>query len=468
MKKWVDSATLTGPVAIFELDTSLHLIQGFTNDVEVLRTAVHNYKGVVLSPIPQGGPAGGPGSIAQRIRLGGLNSGMRDISDYLAKFPGRKNLIWFTGSIPVNRREDGTVVSGPIYDPESFAFDFKSSTDLLTVGRVSLYPVDVEGLRTNPAFDAASSNRGPGMPGGGGGGGISSGVPSADRRAARENNGIVNGVAGFDLEQGTKHIDMQDVAYATGGKAYYNTNGISQAIASVVESGSHYYTVTYYPSNKDWNGKYRKLKVSLEGRPDNLEYRRGYYALAEANQIKPTANAAARPRRQITQHSTDDFGKSMHLGSLDPGTIVFEAHLKPETAVTKLDKKAPLPPDNFMDPKYHDKPYHEVEIDFKVPGKQFQMTPTADGKMSGQVEFAVTLLDDQGLLVNSITSSVEMSLKPQTYANMIQNGVAFPVKIAVPVKGNFFIRIGVHDTASNRAGTLEVPVGELKPEAGTP
>ena len=467
MKKWADSAVLTGPVAIFELDTSLHLVQGFTNDPAVLRTAVQNYKGVVLSNIPQGGGVDGPGTIAQRVRLETLNAAMRDISAYLSKFPGRKNLIWFTGTIPVNRREDGTVVSGPIYDPETFSYDFKSSTDLLTVGRVSLYPVDVEGLRTNPGFDAASGNAGPAFPGGGGGG-AGGGVPRADRSAARKNDAITNSAAGFDLEQGTKHIDMQDVAFATGGKAYFNTNGISQVIASVVESGSHYYTLTYYPANKNWDGRYRKLKVNLENSSDTLEYRRGYYALAESNQIKPTANAAPRPRRQITQQSTDSFGKSMHLGALDPGTIVFDVHLRPDPAVKKLEKNAPLPPDNFMEPKYRDKPFHELEVDYKVPGKQFQITPTAAGLMSGQIEFAITVLDDQGLLVNSITSTVDMNLKPQTYAYMLQNGIQFPAKIAIPEKGNFFIRIGVHDTVSNKAGAIEVPFKELKPEAATP
>ena len=67
--------------------------------------------------------------------------------------------------------------------------------------------------------------------------------------------------------------------------------------------------------------------------------------------------------------------------------------------------------------------------------------------------------------MNSLTATVNMTLKPATYEYMLKNGVEFPAKLAVPVKGKYFIRAGVHDVPSGKAGALEVNVGEIKMEA---
>jgi hypothetical protein len=35
-------------------------------------------------------------------------------------------------------------------------------------------------------------------------------------------------------------------------------------------------------------------------------------------------------------------------------------------------------------------------------------------------------------------------------------------EIAVPVKGNYFLRVGVHDLESDRIGALEIPVDQVR------
>jgi hypothetical protein len=44
--------------------------------------------------------------------------------------------------------------------------------------------------------------------------------------------------------------------------------------------------------------------------------------------------------------------------------------------------------------------------------------------------------------------------------------IVYPLEISAPVKGDFFVRVGVRDVASDRLGALEVPiavVAELPP-----
>ena len=46
----------------------------------------------------------------------------------------------------------------------------------------------------------------------------------------------------------TENATMQQMAEQTGGHAFINTNGLSQAVASAIDSGSNFYTLTYSPT----------------------------------------------------------------------------------------------------------------------------------------------------------------------------------------------------------------------------
>ena len=78
--------------------------------------------------------------------------------------------------------------------------------------------------------------------------------------------------------RGSKIMAMEQLAADTGGEAILNANDLSHAIARVVQNGSHYYTVIYTPTNKEMDGKYRRIEVKLNGGKYKLSYRRGYYA----------------------------------------------------------------------------------------------------------------------------------------------------------------------------------------------
>jgi hypothetical protein len=46
---------------------------------------------------------------------------------------------------------------------------------------------------------------------------------------------------------------------------------------------------------------------------------------------------------------------------------------------------------------------------------------------------------------------------------MLLSGLHAEQQIAVPVKGNYFLRVGVHDVPSDHIGALEIPVDEVHP-----
>ena len=443
---WVSAMPPGNQVAIFQLDTDLHLIQGFTADPIVLKTAIKERSKAVMTPIPAGGYT------TAAIQMDILTHAMQNIGAYLQTRPGRKNLVWFTAHIPRYSYDSGTYVGGALHDSQGFLFDYSKATDALVLGEVSVYPIDTRGLETDPAFSAASS-RGPSR-------------SSADR---------------FSTRQFFQHTDLDQVAEATGGKAFYNTNGIKQSINEVIETGSSYYTVSYYPTNKKWDGRFRKLKVESDIPAAQLQYRRGYYAQMETVALPqpgnmpppPTSNQPDASGRVQLTHSTPApdklaFVSAMHLGAVDPGQVVFTARVDVDPTVQKLSKTQPLPKDNYFDAKYKDKPFRTFRVFTQLNPDQFQLATTPNGLHHGEIEIVTLVLDNQGVMINSLITSVEMNFNDANYARAMAGGVELLAQIAVPEKGSYFLRLGVHDKTTGKAGALEFSTGDVKVGAPTP
>ena len=75
------------------------------------------------------------------VRAQDTLTAMREMARYLSGMPGRKNLIWFSGSFPIQ---------AGCYD---FTEDMKSATDLLARAHVTINPVDGRAMDTRaPAY----------------------------------------------------------------------------------------------------------------------------------------------------------------------------------------------------------------------------------------------------------------------------------------------------------------------------
>ena len=461
LKKMQPGAT----IAIFQLDTGMHLIQGFSSDPQALLAAAKSKRDM---PSLQR-PIHGTGDTYFRVKREILRDGLRMIGRYLAGFPGRKNLIWFTGEVPL------TIYGGGIGNPFRDSFNVRDEgqrdeyltgdtltdmVDVLTVSRVAVYPVDTRGLQIDPQYDASR----------GGSGGVHASMRFASRQA-------------FD------HFNLDTVATATGGKAYYNTNGLSETIAEVVNNGSNYYTLSYSTTNKEWKGQFRRIKITVNRPGVTLQHRQGYYAInreaQEQRQLaalqKRKAKAAAAPPPNGEIPDSDDeprepdesgalikhpnnggFAASMALGAVPPTELAFVASVTAEDKVEKLDKKAPLPQGNFLRAPYQGKPFRTYTIVVKADAHRFKLTKTEDGIRHGTVEFVAVLYDPTGETVNSLLSTASFDMREATYRAMLQKGAIVTEKIAVPVKGNYFLRLGVHDVGGDQVGALEIPVDQVQ------
>src|SRR5215469_6574258 len=133
--------------------------------------------------------------------------------------------------------------------------------DSLIDAQIAMYPVGARGLMPSALFDASNSGRDK----------FGRSLARGDRMTAAlsaESSALQN-----------VHAAMREIAERTGGQAFYNTNDIDGSIRKSIDDGSTYYTLAYYPENKNWNGKFRKIHVTVNRPGIKLRYRLGYYAV---------------------------------------------------------------------------------------------------------------------------------------------------------------------------------------------
>src|SRR5205823_2684366 len=82
-------------------------------------------------------------------------------------------------------------------------------------------------------------------------------------------------VANFQRSQDSLYALAKD----TGGKAMFDYNDLSLGIVQAAESMSSYYLIGYYSTHTASDGRFRRVKVSLNGGLSaDVSYRQGYFA----------------------------------------------------------------------------------------------------------------------------------------------------------------------------------------------
>ena len=412
--------------ALYLLTCEFRQLQGFTTDPDKLLQAfdAKSKTGHIPLNFLMGPNCGGADTDLPFVV-------MRFLGHYLEGLPGRKNLIWlsseFPAEVPVYGVQDMTGTSTPAQGFDSAAattmgetWDFKvmkQAIDALNAAQVSVYPVDIAGLKPQAA------------------------------------------TAGIDTI-------ADNVAGATGGKAYYNTNDLKSAMESATENGANYYEMTYSPSYLKDDGSRRNIQVSLEHadrKKYNLEYRRYYYAEdPNAPLLDEEKKAAMAVADQVVAHKQGDsmyaymehgapiahdivFRAQFHAGPAAMATPDQMANLVQQPAyfvVRKRDKPVKLPPPI---------PLRPYTIDYLV------LDQSALAHAGGQMlEFAAGAFDSNGKLLNGLSQdavragAADKKTGQQPFFRAEQT-------LEVPTTA-VWLRVAVRDVNTDRIGTMEIPL----------
>jgi VWFA-related protein len=465
-------------VAVFGLTNRLIMLQGFTSDPAVLRRAVEQKllaRGSALLDDPMGG-GGGPQSLADTIQDSPIASaaqaqvvaavkqfeaeqtanetGMRQqytldafnaLAHYLANFPGRKNLIWFSGAFPLQVHPD-TTLPNPFAVMVGNNVEFRQTMDLLTFAQTAVYPVDARGLMPQPMFEASNSG---------------------SYKYVRHPQDFADDAAEFSQNETDEHLTMEQIAADTGGRAFYNTNGLSDAVAKALEAGANYYTLAYTPTDRNWNGAYRNIHVQLNGalaaEGYKLGYRRGYYAddpqapLSAPKNTGPATKVAPRPI--LADHAAEAYSRAaVTRGAPTPSDILFKVRVLP---LSGKDEDT-LAAENRSDPNGKMKPpFRTFVVDYVALPVEFSIEPQSDGRYKGALQFSVFVYSADGDLWNICDRTMDVNMLPETYQRFRSEPVRFQMLVSAPAKQESFLRLIVRDVPTNRYGAVEIPAAEV-------
>ena len=480
LRDYLNKAPAGTRIAIFGLTYKLVLLQGFTSDISVLKAALNSTVGKPqfsdLLPNPvNGGPVsdstfagtveGAGTSFADTLGTNGstetgqiinqflaqadaqitseiendravytLNA-FDDLARYLVGIPGRKNVVWFSGSFPLDVEPNVTEGNGDgIGNPNDSVIrndmEVRKTDNLLTRAQVAVYPVDVRGLQTDPSLGVANGA-----------------IPVTYSPT---------GPTGYLTQLAQEQETMYEMADDTGGEAYVNTNGLTQALTKAIEHGSNYYTLTYVPSNTQWDERFRSVKIKVDD-PDarQLNYRNGYYAFDPNSRNKLNAQGAATALSTPSTMTT-----AMMHGGPGPTEILFKVRVRPantppEAAVVKSNRTNP-------DPKVKvEGPYKAYGVDMVPDPRAVTCQQDPNGNRHCALEIWTYVYNGDGQLLVTTGNRLHALLTPAEYSKMLAGGMAFHQEISVPVKGLHFLRTGIHDMESDRVGAVEIPVAQV-------
>jgi VWFA-related protein len=244
-------------VAILQLGDGLHLVQGVTTDQAILLAAMN---AVSDKPVdgayvpPKSMPGAGDACRAANTQSQLVVEALDQAAAFLSGIRGRKNLIWFTPGIPwlTHYADYSQVPCLKNYTPQ-----LHRAYGLFNEAQVVLYPVDPRGLPAG-SFDASvpppcpphSACAGP--------------PPSATQAAI---------VVGFPIKNFAEEASLQDMANATGGKAYYNRNDLDGAVEEAIATGADFYSLSYVPPLTKYDGQYHTIDVKVDRPKLTLQYR---------------------------------------------------------------------------------------------------------------------------------------------------------------------------------------------------
>ena len=395
-------------IALYGLSSSLVVLHDFTDDAAALKRALDQFKPVesrettvtTFKESNTGHPTmdflnNKGDQVASDIymtgRVGRTAVALEAIADHMAGISGRKSLVWVSSAFPITIGYFQKRIMGA--SPQKGYFDaaVERAGRALSNANVAIYPVDAKGLATltGGAFDAATSpNR-----------------IIYTLRPPREQAPVI------ELET------MQNLADATGGRIFINTNDIGGAVRRALDDSLYTYTLGYYPDHDQWDGKFREIKVKVHRAGVEVRNRSGYLAVPD----KPVSAVAVSLADVIKQPlESSELGILVDAERL--GERQFRFHQRIDASTMRFEQK--------------------------------------DGRWDGQLEVLWVERAANGRDVAGHGQTLTFRLSPETYAALPRDGLKIVSTETIDEKA-VELRFAARDPGTGAVGSLYIPVRTL-------
>lgn len=302
-------------VGVFAIDLSLHTLQQYTSNTQLVRQAIDAGASLATSGFPSSSErtrslteresslqtqgalsaataaSGGSANAAQAQAAGGTtgqtaaeallaqmetrmletfeslerdqqgyatSDGLLAIVNSMRVLPGRKAILFFSEGLSI---------------PPAVLSHFRSVINAANRANVSIYSMDAAGLRVESANEEARRN-----------------INSLGQRRSNQAASGRDDTSGAMLKQLERnedllrlspHSGLGQLAEETGGFLIRETNDLGAGMRRIDEDLRVYYMLAYQPSNQDYNGRFRQISVKVKRPNLELQTRKGYYAVRD-------------------------------------------------------------------------------------------------------------------------------------------------------------------------------------------
>ena len=219
--------------------------------------------------------------------------------------------------------------------------------------------------------------------------------------------------------------NLREVAQATGGTAYLNTNDLRAPMQKMLDANRVYYSLAYYLP-KDSDRKFRKITVRVKGHPEyNVRTQRGY----TPPEKEPGALAAETPRQKLVAAMMSPLPSTGIGVPSEADFLVREGDDSQVTLQVHIDGDA---------------------LTYEKRGPDYVL----------DCELAASVLDKEGNVAASIAEALKGTLSPAQVEEAKRSGYRYERRLALK-PGLYQVRVGVREVGSERLGTsaawVEVP-----------
>ncbi len=309
-------------------------------------------------------------------------SALQTAANMLGQLNEKKSLIYFASGLRLNGLNNQAQLHATI-------------NAAIRAG-VSFWPIDARGLVAEAPLGDATM----GSPG---------------------NAGMYSGASALAVTSNLQQ--SQDTLYAlatdTGGKALLDNNDLAKGILQAEQAVSSYYILGYYTTNTAQDGKFRRIKIALNGDiAANLDYRQGYFAGKEFAKF-----TAADKERQLEDA----------LMLPDP---ITELTIAMEVDYFQLNRAE-----------------YFVPLVVKIPGRELALAKRGGAERT-LIDFVGEIKDNYGTTITNVRDKVDIRLSDATALELAKRPIEYDAGFTL-LPGKYTIKFLARDAETGRIGTYQ-------------
>lgn len=309
-------------------------------------------------------------------------SALQTAANLLGRLREKKSLIYFASGLRLNGLDNQA--------------QLRATINTAIRAGVSFWPIDARGLTAQAPLGDATK----GSPG---------------------NIGMYSGTAALAVRTGFQR--SQDTLYAlaadTGGKALFDYNDLEKGILQAAQAISSYYIIGYYTTNTAQDGKFHRIKISLnDNLTARLDYRQGYFAAKQFGRF-----TAAEKERQLEDA----------LMLPDP---ITDLTIAMEIDYFQLNRAE-----------------YFVPVVVKIPGRELALAKRGGAERT-EIDFIGEIKNAYGTTITNVRDKVSAKLSDATSSELSKRPIIYDTGFTL-LPGNYTFKFLARDAETGRIGTYQ-------------